>query len=66
MITGKIKEILDIPYWLVDQGHGSFITFQFGQPHLAIREPKNNSKSKSMELKYREVYVCGEWQLWIY
>lgn len=64
MIESRLREIYDIPCWFVSQGHGSFITIEFGQPHLEIREPSSTSNIK--KLQYRNVKIYGEWHLWIY
>src|ERR1017187_8707670 len=56
--------------WDVKPGYGSFLTFEFGQPHLVVREPI--AASTSAPAKVREalarsqVYPRGEWHLWIY
>ena len=53
--------IRDRPCWNVQQGVGSFITLEFGQPILKIGKIyKRKGKPK------RQVYVHGEWHLWIY
>ena len=58
------------PCWNVRPGYGSFITMEFGEPHLEIREPKQASHSVSSRvselLARRTVTVHGEWHLWIY
>ena len=64
MINNTLKEIYGIPCWLVEQGYGSFITFEFGQPQQIIREPMSNKKSRA--LNYRQVSIQGQWHLWIY
>lgn len=64
MVSNIIEKLYNIPCWLVKQGHGSFLTFEFGKPHLEVREPLSNSVKK--HLKYRKVTLHGEWHLWIY
>jgi hypothetical protein len=32
------KGILGKPCWDVKPGHGSFLTMEFGKPHLEVRE----------------------------
>jgi hypothetical protein len=58
------------PCWGVQRGHGSFLTFEFGQPRLHLREPMppNPSRSPAIErlLARRGAFVHGEWHLWIY
>jgi hypothetical protein len=53
--------MLGLPAWDVKQGHGSFLTFEFGEPKLKISE----RRSKDGGLR-RSAYVRGEWHLWIY
>ncbi len=60
MIESIVEQIYHQPCWLLQQGHGSFLTFEFGQPHLEIREPK------PPKLANRRVTVHGDWHLWIY
>lgn len=57
-----VSPILGLPAWGVKQGHGSFLTFEFGQPKLEVGEPR---QSKELGLR-RTAYVQGEWHLWIY
>ena len=59
--------------WHVKQGHGSFLTFEFGKPHLEIGQPTLPKKRyphlvKEMENRKmrRKVYIHGDWHLWIY
>jgi hypothetical protein len=58
------------PCWGVKQGHGSFLTMEFGKPHLEIREPIVASakapKTVRAGLARRGAYVDGDWHLWIY
>jgi len=53
--------MLGRPAWNVQQGHGSFLTFEFGEPKLEINE--RNSPDKGIR---RSAYVHGQWHLWIY
>jgi len=53
--------MLGLPAWNVQQGHGSFLTFEFGEPKLEINE--RNSPDKGIR---RSAYVHGQWHLWIY
>jgi hypothetical protein len=58
------------PCWGVKKGYGSFLTFEFGKPHLKIREPMTASPEASPRVKaslaLRTVTVRGDWHLWIY
>jgi hypothetical protein len=56
--------------WGVKQGHGSFLTFEFGKPHLVVREPVIASRSASPRVRKalarRRAFARGQWHLWIY
>jgi len=64
------KRIYGKPCWDVRPGHGSFLTFEFGKPHLKVYEVIVASKGASAKprerLARRQAYVCGDWHLWIY
>jgi hypothetical protein len=57
------------PCWNVELGLGSFLTFEFGKPHLVVRKPvtaKKDAPAKvQAHLAQRHAYVSGEWHLWI-
>lgn len=53
--------MLGLPAWGVKQGHGSFLTFEFGPPKLEVTERKSPRKGLR-----RFAYVHGRWHLWIY
>jgi hypothetical protein len=55
--------LIGLPCWQVKQGHGSFITMEFGEPHLKILEPRPNETR--FWRKRRRVFVRGEHHLWI-
>jgi len=63
------RRIYGKPCWNLKVGHGSFLTFDFGRPHLVVREPiragRNASPKVREHLARRHVYACGEWHLWI-
>jgi hypothetical protein len=56
--------------WGVRPGHGSFLSLEFGKPHLDFREPLPLAKSPSAKvtevLSRRRVVVRGEWHWWLY
>jgi hypothetical protein len=62
--------ILGKPCWDVKPGQGSFLTLEFGKPHLVVREPIAASKNASARVREllarRQVHARGEWHLWIY
>jgi len=72
--AGEIDRILAAVYgnyaWAVKQGHGSFLTVEFGMPSLQIREPMDVPPQASMQsrsgLQRRRVNVVGKWHLWIH
>lgn len=52
------------------QGFGSFLTLEFGEPHLCVREPRKPGPGSTP--KHRKHYarrlvtLRGDWHLWIY
>lgn len=68
-IASVFKKLYGIPSWNVHRGYGSFLTLEFGEPHLRIREPiVSNASSKRVRDRFarRLVTVRGDWHLWIY
>lgn len=61
------REIYGKPCWNVKPGYGSFLTLEFGKPHLVVREPIVASKDYSRKVRRllarRNVFVHGEWYL---
>jgi hypothetical protein len=64
------RRIYGMPCWGVKQGHGSFLTFEFGESHLVVCEPVIASRSVSSRaqeaLARRRAFARGQWHLWIY
>lgn len=56
-----VRPMLDLPAWNVKQGYGSFLTFDFGEPKLEVRE--RHTAEKKLR---RSAHVQGQWHLWIY
>lgn len=53
--------MVGLPAWGAKQGHGSFLTFEFGQPSLEVKEWQSPRKGLR-----RSAHVHGEWHVWIY
>lgn len=64
------RRIYGQPCWGVKQGHGSFLTFEFGESHVVVREPiiasRNVSPRVRKHLARRLAFARGQWHLWIY
>ena len=61
--------LIGLPAWSVQKGQGSFLTMEFGQPHLLIREPtvsQSQYERVRARMAQRMVKPVGEWHLWIY
>lgn len=65
IITDVFTPIYGKPCWQVHQGYGSFLTFEFGEPHLTVREPRPSSKVPTIAAR-RLVVIHGDWHLWAY
>ena len=66
-IANVFSPLLGEISWSVKLGHGSYVTIEFGQPHLHIREPiKTTSGGRVGELlSQRKVSIVGDWHFWI-
>jgi len=53
--------IIGHPAWGAKQGYGSFLTIEFGEPALRVKE--YNSERRGFR---RQAYVEGQWHFWIY
>lgn len=55
--------------WAVSQGYGTFLTVNFGGPHMEIREPINASESASPDVRRnlarRRIHIVGDWHLFV-
>lgn len=69
-IGSAFARVLGLPAWCVQKGYGSFLTFEFGAPHLSIREPIAEPKVANPKfrkrLQGRSVTPRGDWRLWVY
>jgi hypothetical protein len=63
------KPLTGVMCWGCKRGYGSFITLEFGQPSLVIREPVAHGAAPGSlvgkRLQRRRVTVVGDWHLWI-
>jgi hypothetical protein len=68
-VQDLIRPLIGQGAWNVRGGYGSFLTLEFGKPHVAIREPiKPNLESSARvqrNLRRRRIFVQGDWHLWI-
>ena len=68
-IRSSLRRLYGLACWSVRRGHGSFLTLEFGRPHLRLREPyRSSAKSKRVRAAAaaRLATVHGDWHLWIY
>ena len=70
ILNDIFQPIYGKPCWQVEQGYGSFLNFEFGEPHLRIQVPRQATKQAPEKVRKnaarRHVYVRGDWHLWIY
>ena len=69
-IADFVQPLIGLPCWRAKRGYSAFLTFDFGEPKLQIREPHEASAATSERtrrwLAQRTVSVHGSWHLWIY
>ena len=63
-IAKVFANIIGKPAWLVRRGFASYLTFEFGEPHLEFREPIPESRFEF--LRRQNISVRGDWHLWIH
>lgn len=63
VVADCFRPLIGQPCWGVYNGYGSWLTLNFGTPHLEIREP--NPESDLPTFRMRAVHVKGDHQLWI-
>lgn len=55
--------------WSARRGYGTFLTMEFGSPHIKTREPINVSPEADPEhsarMARRRVFIEGDWHFWI-
>jgi hypothetical protein len=70
MVSDHFAPLKDQPCWNVMQGHGSFLTMEFGEPALSIREYKRTVgkplPGEHPTIAKRTAFVKGQWHLYIY
>jgi hypothetical protein len=68
-IQELVRPLIGHLVWNIRGGHGSFLTLEFGNPHLTIREPKVPSPERDAKVRRalgrRRVFVVGDWSLFI-
>jgi len=47
LLRSQLAPITGLPCWHVSRGYGSFLTMEFGEPRLDIREPSPQSLNKA-------------------
>jgi hypothetical protein len=68
-VAEALQPVLGRTSWLVQHGYGSFITMEFGEPHVHVRKPLMlpvsiaGAPAKTLQ---RLASVSGQWHLWIY
>jgi hypothetical protein len=70
-IEATFRPLYGKPCWNAEKGYSSFLTFEFGQPHLEVLErvmerPVRFSARVKRTLRSRYAHVHGDWHLWIY
>ena len=70
VIERVFQPLYDKSCWNVSSGYGSFLTLEFGDPHLVTSDPEEARPewSASMRKRHarRRIHVRGKWHLWIY
>jgi len=68
-VAGVFEPLIGKWAWQVKRGYGSFLTMEFGNPHLEVREPRPVSADASRQVRdnfrRRRVTIVGDWHLWI-
>jgi hypothetical protein len=68
-IGSVLAPLIGLPAWSVKKVHGSILTFEFGTPHLYIREPRpiaelsTPNSPMGRQLQRRLVVPHGDWHL---
>ena len=63
------KPLIGQLVWSVHRGMGTFLTMEFGSPHLSVREPVSVTLDHTARvlrnLRRRRVYIVGDWHFWV-
>jgi hypothetical protein len=68
-VSEALRPVLGRASWLVRHGYGSFVTMEFGQPHVEVGKPLMLPVAIAgapAKTPRRLASVHGEWHLWIY
>ena len=63
-----LQQLVGQLVWSVKRGHGTFLTMEFGAPHLAVREPiqsKSDTPRVERQMARRRVSIRGDFSLFI-
>jgi hypothetical protein len=66
IIRQVFADLYGLPSWNVRKGHGSFMTFEFGEPYLEVGEAIERETPFGFRCVKRQTAVHGVWHLWIY
>ena len=63
------QDLIGLCAWKVENGWASFLTMEFGEPRLEIREPRPDIHDASARVKRnyvrRRVTIVGRWHFWL-
>ena len=63
-IGSVFADIVGKRAWHVRKGYSSFVTMEFGEPQLRVREPMPNATSPALHRP--RVSVRGDWHFWVH
>ena len=63
LLREYFEQLAGLPCWNVKAEYGSWLSLNFGTPHLETRE--GNPDAKIGSLKRRAVFVTGEFRVWV-
>lgn len=67
IVTNIFTPLIGQVAWKIQRGYGSFMTMEFGRPHLEINNPSKPRPGVQLSeaMKRRRVFPSGEWHLWV-